>query len=154
MVEFDGDGKVLSIEEKTATPKSNYAVPGLYFFDSKVVEYASQLKPSARGELEIADLINAYLHRGELQVEIFGRGTAWLDTGTPDSLAEATQFVQVIQHRQGLKIACLEEIAFRQGRISQEKLDESIRKYAKSAYGEYLAALPPATALAGRPQEL
>lgn len=154
VVEFDEQGKVLSIEEKPKKPKSNYAVPGLYFFDSKVVEYASQLVPSARGELEIADLINAYLNRGELQVEIFGRGTAWLDTGTPDSLAEATQFVQVIQHRQGLKIACLEEIAFRQGRISREKLEESIRKYAKSAYGEYLAALPPATPLAGRSQEL
>lgn len=141
VVEFDGDGKVLSIEEKPKKPKSNYAVPGLYFFDDRVVDFASRLKPSARGELEIADLINEYLRRGELQVEIFGRGTAWLDTGTPDSLAEATQFVQVIQHRQGLKIACLEEIAYRQKRISKEKLEESISKYAKSAYGEYLSGL-------------
>jgi glucose-1-phosphate thymidylyltransferase len=141
VVEFDASGKVLSIEEKPKKPKSNYAVPGLYFFDHRVVEFASQLKPSARGELEIADLINDYLRREELQVEIFGRGTAWLDTGTPDSLAEATQFVQVIQHRQGLKIACLEEIAFRQGRIDRKKLDESIKKYEKSAYGEYLRSL-------------
>ena len=141
VVEFDADKKVLSLEEKPKKPKSNYAVPGIYFLDGRAVEFTEQLKPSARGELEIMELVNAYLTRDELQVEILGRGTAWLDTGNPDALADATQFVQVIQHRQGLKISCPEEIAFRQGRIDRERLNESIQKYAKTEYGHYLAGL-------------
>lgn len=141
VVEFDDNNKVLSIEEKPSKPKSNYAVPGIYFFDDRVVEFASQIKPSARGELEITDLIDAYLQRDELRVEVLGRGTAWLDTGTPDTLVDAAQFVQVIQHRQGLKISCPEEIAFLEGWIDREKLNESIEKYKKSAYGNYLASL-------------
>ena len=141
MVEFDADGRVVSLEEKPAQPKSNYAVPGIYFFDSNVVAAAKSLKPSARGELEITDLNRIYLERGELRVEILGRGTTWLDTGTPDSLADATQFVQVIQQRQGLKIACPEEIAFFQGRIDRAKLDESVAKYAGTPYGDYLKSL-------------
>ena len=141
VVEFDAAGNVVSLEEKPAKPKSNYAVPGIYFYDSNVVETAKALKPSARGELEITDLNRVYLERGELRVELLGRGTTWLDTGTPDSLADATQFVQVIQQRQGLKIACPEEVAFLQGRIDRDKLDESVKKYAKTPYGEYLASL-------------
>lgn len=141
VVEFDEGGKVLSIEEKPKVPKSNYAVPGIYFFDGQAPTYTAGLTPSARGELEIAELIETYLKRGELRVEILGRGTAWLDTGNPDALADATQFVQVIQHRQGLKISCPEEIALRQGRITREQLQRSIEKYANSAYGQYLAAL-------------
>lgn len=141
VVEFDSDGRVVSLEEKPSKPKSNYAVPGIYFYDKHVVETAKNLAPSPRGELEITDLNRVYLNRGELRVEILGRGTTWLDTGTPDSLAEATQFVQVIQHRQGLKIACPEEIAFGQGRIDRAKLGESITKYAGTAYGEYLKNL-------------
>ena len=141
VVEFDENNKALSIEEKPTIPKSNYAVPGIYFFDDRVVEFASAIKPSARGELEITDLIDAYLQRGELHVEILGRGTAWLDTGTPDTLIEAAHFVQVIQHRQGLKISCPEEIAFFEGWIDRKKLNESIEKYKKSAYGKYLASL-------------
>ncbi len=141
VVEFDGAGNVISLEEKPAKPKSNYAVPGIYFFDRKVVELVKSLKPSARGELEITDLNRLYLELGELRVEILGRGTTWLDTGTPDALADATQFVQVIQQRQGLKIACPEEVAFLQGRIDREKLGESVLKYAKTAYGQYLASL-------------
>jgi len=138
VVEFDADGRVVSLEEKPAKPKSNYAVPGMYFYDRKVVELAKNLKPSARGELEITDLNRLYLERGELRVELLGRGTTWLDTGTPDSLADATQFVQVIQQRQGLKIACPEEIAFSQGRIDRAKLGESIARYAGTPYGDYL----------------
>jgi glucose-1-phosphate thymidylyltransferase len=141
VVEFDESGKVLSLEEKPKEPKSNYAVPGIYFLDGQAPAYTAQLKPSARGELEIMELIGTYLKRDELRVEILGRGTAWLDTGNPDALADATQFVQVIQHRQGLKISCPEEIALRQGRITREQLQLSIQKYAKSAYGQYLAAL-------------
>ena len=141
VVEFDADWNVVSLEEKPKEPKSNYAVPGIYFYDNKVVEITKGLKPSPRGELEITDLNRLYLERGGLRVEILGRGTTWLDTGTPDSLADATQFVQVIQQRQGLKIACPEEIAFLQGRIDRAKLDESIAKYAKTPYGEYLATL-------------
>ena len=141
VVEFDAEGNVVSLEEKPKEPKSNYAVPGIYFYDRNVVEMAKALKPSPRGELEITDLNRVYLERGELRVELLGRGTTWLDTGTPDSLADATQFVQVIQHRQGLKIACPEEVAFLQGRIDRDKLNESVEKYAKTPYGEYLATL-------------
>jgi glucose-1-phosphate thymidylyltransferase len=141
VVEFDADGRVVSLEEKPAKPKSNYAVPGIYFYDKHVVATARSLRPSARGELEITDLNRLYLERGELRVELLGRGTTWLDTGTPDSLADATQFVQVIQQRQGLKIACPEEIAFLQGRIDRAKLGESVAKYAGTPYGEYLQAL-------------
>jgi len=141
VVEFDADKKVISLEEKPKVPKSNYAVPGIYFFDGRAVEFTEALTPSARGELEITELIKAYLTRDELRVEILGRGTAWLDTGNPDALADATQFVQVVQHRQGLKIACPEEIAFRQGRIDRETLTQSIQKYAKTDYGQYLAGL-------------
>jgi glucose-1-phosphate thymidylyltransferase len=141
VVEFDPEGRVVSLEEKPAVPKSNYAVPGIYFYDRKVVDMARSLKPSTRGELEITDLNRLYLERGELRVEILGRGTTWLDTGTPDSLADATQFVQVIQQRQGLKIACPEEIAFLQGRIDRSKLGESVAKYAGTPYGDYLKSL-------------
>ena len=119
VVEFDAEGRVVSLEEKPKQPKSNYAVPGIYFYDRNVVATAKSLKPSVRGELEITDLNRLYLERGELRVELLGRGTTWLDTGTPDSLADATQFVQVIQQRQGLKIACPEEVAFAQGRIDR-----------------------------------
>lgn len=141
VVEFDAEGKVVSLEEKPSRPKSNYAVPGIYFYDENVVTMAKSLKPSHRGELEITDLNRLYLERGELRVVILGRGTTWLDTGTPDSLADATQFVQVIQQRQGLKIACPEEIAFHQGRIGRAKLGESIAKYSGTPYGEYLRSL-------------
>ncbi|MEM1082952.1 MAG: glucose-1-phosphate thymidylyltransferase RfbA [Verrucomicrobiota bacterium] len=141
VVEFDGDGKVISIEEKPSQPKSNYAVPGIYFYDKQVVDLTKNLKPSARGELEITDLNRVYLEKGELRVELLGRGTTWLDTGTPDDLANATQFVQVIQHRQGLKIACPEEVAFTQGRIDRPTLQQSIDKYSKTDYGQYLATL-------------
>lgn len=141
VVEFDGKGNVISLEEKPKIPKSNYAVPGIYFYDKDVVSMTKELKPSPRGELEITDLNRRYLENGTLRVEILGRGTTWLDTGTPDSLADATQFVQVIQQRQGLKIACPEEVAFLQGRITREKLTESIIKYANTPYGDYLAAL-------------
>jgi len=138
VVEFASDGKVLSLEEKPAQPKSNYAIPGVYFYDNKVVEYARNLKPSARGELEITDLNRLYLNAGTLNVELLGRGTAWLDTGTHSSLLEAGQFVQVIEHRQGLKIACLEEIAYRKGWIDKAKLQANISKLGKSAYADYL----------------
>ncbi len=141
VVEFDDEGNVVSLEEKPEKPKSNYAVPGIYFYDGNVVELAKVLKPSPRGELEITDLNRVYLERGELRVELLGRGTTWLDTGTPDSLADATQFVQVIQQRQGLKIACPEEVAYLQGRIDRDKLGESVAKYAKTPYGDYLASL-------------
>lgn len=141
VVEFDEDWNVVSLEEKPKRPKSNYAVPGIYFFDDQVVEMTKGLKPSVRGELEITDLNRLYLEKGNLRVELLGRGTTWLDTGTPDSLADATQFVQVIQQRQGLKIACPEEIAFLQGRIDRATLNRSISKYAGTPYGEYLTIL-------------
>jgi len=141
VVEFAPDGRVLSLEEKPANPKSNYAVPGLYFYDKDVVAIARTLKPSKRGELEITDLNRLYLEAGKLRVEILGRGTAWLDTGTHDSLLNAAQFVEVIQNRQGLKIACLEEIAFRQGWINRDRLDTQIKFLGKSTYGEYLKKL-------------
>lgn len=146
VVEFAPDGRVLSIEEKPASPKSNYAVPGLYFYDADVVALARALKPSARGELEITDLNRLYLERGDLRVELLGRGTAWLDTGTHDSLLEAGQFVSVIENRQGLKIACLEEIAFRAGWLDRAGLDAAIRHLGKSNYGAYLARLTKASA--------
>jgi len=141
VVEFAPDGRVLSLEEKPANPKSNYAVPGLYFYDKDVVTVARSLKPSKRGELEITDLNRLYLEAGKLHVELLGRGTAWLDTGTHDSLLDAAQFVEVIQNRQGLKIACLEEIAFRQGWIDRARLDAQISYLGKSTYGEYLKKL-------------
>ncbi|MEO8616798.1 MAG: sugar phosphate nucleotidyltransferase, partial [Luteolibacter sp.] len=141
VVEFDTEWNVVSLEEKPKKPKSNYAVPGIYFYDNQVVAITKGLKPSPRGELEITDLNRLYLEQGSLRVEILGRGTTWLDTGTPDSLADATQFVQVIQQRQGLKIACPEEIAFLQGRIDRSKLNESVTKYANTPYGDYLAEL-------------
>jgi len=138
VVEFAKDGRVLSLEEKPKQPKSSYAVPGLYFYDADVVTLAKSLKPSARGELEITDLNRLYLERGSLHVELFGRGTAWLDTGTHDSLLEAAQFVSVIENRQGLKIACLEEIAFQQGWINRAQLEANIAKLGKSSYAAYL----------------
>jgi glucose-1-phosphate thymidylyltransferase len=141
VVEFSADGRVLSIEEKPAVPKSNYAVPGLYFYDADVVSLARSLKPSARGELEITDLNRRYLERGDLRVELLGRGTAWLDTGTHDSLLEAGQFVSVIENRQGLKIACLEEIGYRKGWLSRAGLDAAIKRLGKSVYGAYLKTL-------------
>ncbi len=138
IVEFDENGKVLSVEEKPANPKSNYCITGLYFYDKRVVEYAKNLKPSARGELEITDLNRIYLEDGTLDVKLLGRGYAWLDTGTMDSLAEATQFVQMIEKRQGIKISAPEEIGYRKGWINREKLIESAQKYGKSPYGEHL----------------
>jgi len=141
VVEFAKDGKVLSLEEKPTQPKSHYAVPGLYFYDQNVVTLARGLKPSKRNELEITDLNRLYLEQGKLHVELFGRGTAWLDTGTHDSLIEAAQFVNVLENRTGLKIACIEEIAFKQGWIDRAGLEANIRKLGKSSYGEYLKRL-------------
>jgi glucose-1-phosphate thymidylyltransferase len=141
VVEFSEDGKVLSLEEKPAQPKSNYAVPGLYFYDRDVVPLARSLKPSKRGELEITDLNRLYLEQGRLQVELFGRGTAWLDTGTHDSLVEAATFVHVLENRTGLKIACIEEIAYKAGWIDRGGLEANIKKLGKSSYGEYLRRL-------------
>ena len=138
VVEFDGDGKVISIEEKPAEPKSNYAVTGLYFYDNRVAELAKQVKPSARGELEITTLNQLYLEKGDLDVQRLGRGFAWLDTGTMDSLVEAADFVQMIEKRQGIKISAPEEIAYKNGWISREKLLESAARYGKSPYGQHL----------------
>jgi glucose-1-phosphate thymidylyltransferase len=142
VVEFAKDGRVLSLEEKPKEPKSSYAVPGLYFYDGDVVPMARSLKPSARGELEITDLNRLYLEKGKLHVELFGRGTAWLDTGTHDSLIEAAQFVHVLENRTGLKIACIEEIAHKQGWIDRAGLEANIKRLGKSAYGQYLKQLP------------
>ena len=141
VVEFDVEWNVISLEEKPKLPKSNYAIPGIYFYDKRVVEIAKSLTPSSRGELEITDLNQVYLKRCELRVEILGSGTTWFDTGTPDSLADAAQFVQIIQQRQGHKIACLEEVAFLQGRINRVRLNESIVKYEGTPYGEYLSII-------------
>lgn len=141
VVEFDQSGKVLSIVEKPTQPKSNYAVTGLYFYDNRVIEFAKQVQPSARGELEITDINNAYLKDGSLNVELLGRGFAWLDTGTHESLLEAGQFVYTIEKRQSLKVACLEEIGFHKGWINRDQLKSSAEKLSKTEYGQYLYKL-------------
>jgi glucose-1-phosphate thymidylyltransferase len=141
VVEFDDNNNAISIEEKPANPKSNYAVPGIYFYDNSVVEIAKNIKPSPRGEYEITDINNEYLKRGKLKVSVFGRGTAWLDTGTFTSLIQAQQFVQVVEERQGLKIGCIEEVAYRRGFINAEQLKAVALPLSKSGYGEYLMNL-------------
>ncbi len=141
VVEFDRENNVLSIEEKPTQPKSNYAVPGLYFYDNDVIEIAKNLEPSPRGEYEITDINREYLRRGKLRVSIMDRGTAWLDTGTFDSLMQASQFVQVIEQRQGIKIACIEEIAWRKGFITDEQLEKIAQPLLKSGYGQYLMGI-------------
>ena len=138
VVEFDREGKVISIEEKPQNPKSYYAVTGLYFYDNKVVEYAKNLSPSARGELEITDLNKIYLQNGNLNVELLGRGFAWLDTGTHHSLLQASQFVQTVEENQGIKIACLEEVAYRMGFVTKEDLQKTIEKYNNNEYFNYV----------------
>ena len=141
IAEFDSQGKVISLEEKPAVPKSSYAVTGLYFYDSQVVELAKSLKPSARGELEITDLNRIYLEKGQLAVEVMGRGYAWLDTGTHESLLDASQFIATMESRQGLKVACPEEISFRQGWINDEQLEALATPLTKNGYGKYLLSI-------------
>lgn len=141
VVEFDQNLKAVSLEEKPKNPKSNYAVPGLYFYDNRVVDIATNLKPSARGEYEITDVNKHYLEMGELEVKVMGRGYAWLDTGTFPSLMQAGQFVQVIEERQGLKVGCIEEVAYRMNYISREQLEKLAQPLVKSGYGEYLMKL-------------
>jgi glucose-1-phosphate thymidylyltransferase len=141
VVEFDADMKAISIEEKPVAPKSNYAVPGLYFYDNTVVDIAKNLQPSQRGEYEITDVNKAYLTQGKLRVTVLDRGTAWLDTGTFDSLMQASQFVQVIEQRQGIKIACIEEIAYRKGFIDKVQLERIAQPLLKSGYGQYLLSI-------------
>lgn len=141
VVEFDKNNKVLSIEEKPANPKSNFAVPGLYFYDNDIVNVARSIKPSHRGELEITDVNRVYLEKGKLEVGVLDRGTAWLDTGTFDSLIQAGQFIEVIEKRQGLKIGCIEEIAYRNGWIGDEQMEKLAAKFMKSGYGVYLKKL-------------
>jgi len=147
VVEFDERGKAISIEEKPQKPKSNYAVTGLYIYDNKVVEYAKNLKPSQRGELEITDLNNIYLQNGNLEVQLLGRGFAWLDTGTHHSLLQASQFVQTVEENQGIKIACLEEVAFRMGFVTKETLSKSIEKYKNNDYFNYVKEILNTTEL-------
>jgi glucose-1-phosphate thymidylyltransferase len=138
VVDFDASGKVVGLEEKPQKPKSTYAVPGLYFYDNTVIKIAKRLKPSSRGELEITDVNMTYLRQGDLRVEILGRGYAWLDTGTPEALQQAASFVQAIQERQGFKIACVEEIAYRQGYITKEELQNLAADLGQNDYGQYL----------------
>lgn len=141
VVEFDGSGKAVSIEEKPVEPKSSYAIPGLYFYDNRVIEFAKKVKPSARGEYEITEIHNAYLKIGELKVSVLDRGIAWLDTGTFSTLMQAGQFIQVIEERQGIKIGCIEEIAYRKGYINKKQLEEIAEGLTKSGYGNYLLKL-------------
>jgi glucose-1-phosphate thymidylyltransferase len=141
VVEFTSDGRVLSLEEKPVRPKSNYAIPGLYFYDNRAVSFARSLEPSSRGELEITDLHRVYLEHESLHVELLGRGTAWLDTGTHKSLLEAAEFIQVLESRQGLKVACLEEVAWRQGWLERTSLEQRSKALEKSSYGAYLRRL-------------
>lgn len=150
VVEFDAQGKAVSIEEKPLQPKSNFAVTGLYFYDNQVVDIARQVRPSARGELEITDVNNAYLQQNNLHVSLLGRGFAWLDTGTHESLQEAGSFVRTIEHRQGLKIACLEEIGFKQGWLERATLERQAQALAKTEYGQYLHKLLQEPVLLGK----
>ncbi|WP_457573084.1 glucose-1-phosphate thymidylyltransferase RfbA [Desulfolithobacter sp.] len=153
VVEFDSNNRVIGIEEKPTHPKSRYAVPGLYFYDNEVVDIAASIRPSARGELEITDVNNTYLKKGKLKVELLGRGFCWLDTGTHDSLQQAASYVQAVQERQGLKIACLEEIAYRLGYIDREQVERLATKMMKNQYGQYLMQLLQDTIPDGRAEQ-